>query len=731
MTRLKLKKKIGIVVVLGVLLCSILVSVTRLPTAHASNPQVNIGYYVYALATDGTYIYAASSNSSGFIFPWIYALSPSTLNVVAKGDMDKLWDQGLVPEQIICYNGYLYIIGVADSTGGDIAVAKFSGGAFSEVALLGQSALGMGSQYQFNLEDAAIYNGYLYAVGYSYPEAFGTPVLTLWSVQLSNLAVTSQITTTDCAYYNILINVVGGNLWVTWTGSSYIYEYSTALTEMGSFAFSDTNVGCMVTDGTYIYSISSSSSDYVWAFQVGTSQNQDYNAGTVCQATYPESAVYNNGYLYLASYSADDLMAFSTPGMQLLISESVSATGLDSVILNSAGTELYVGSDNGYVTEIPVSSIPTPTPTAIPTPTPTPTPAPTMTPTLPVMPTTGWVVANGASSVNAVSTSNWEYGSEPFMLIFPEGPDANVQYLNVPVAAVTGFSFQAEDGSSSTYAWMTYTFSDQSTASSSDVLVDSSNYQTFNLGLSGLTGKLPCYNNLNITAITMNYNSQSQSPIYINDVTLSYATPTSSEPFSLGYGGYQVAYVPVSAPAIDIADLSLLASGSGIGDVYVALLFNDGSYVITAPQTFNIIATLTFPIVTTDESAAITTVQVYANDSASQVTINDVSFDYPPTGGQLPPSPTPTPTSTSPPTSGTGGGGLSGILKTISGILKTLTSIWRKIPTLLQDLMTAFLVLMILLLLAAAANRRDKNKRTSRPRPNLRAIGSTREIFSC
>jgi hypothetical protein len=572
----------------------------------------------------------------------------------------------------------------------------------------------MNSAYNYYVADEQEYNGYLYVVGDCNSAAFGTLYLTLWAINLSNMAVTDQVTSIAVGSATVtpeLINVVNGNLWVTFPGSSYIYEYSSALTQMGSFAFSDTSAGCMVTDGTYIYSVSSSSSsDYVWTFQAGTGQNQDYNEGVACQANYPQSAVYNNGYLYLTSYSDDDIVAFSTSGMQLLISESVTATGLDSVILNNAGSELYVGSDNGYVTEIPVSSIPTPAPTATPTPTPTPTttPTPTMTPILPVMPTNGWTVANGASSINAVSTTGWEYGSEPFMLVFPEGPVANTYNVNIRVAAITGFSFEAEDGSSSTYIWVTYTFSDQSTASSSDVLVDSSNYQTFNLGLSGLTGKWPCYSNLNVTAITMSYSSGSESPVYINDVTLSYATPTSSEPFSLGYGGYQVGYVSVSAPAVDVADLSVEASGSGVGNVYVALLFNDGSYVISPSQTFSGTEVLLFPIVTIDEGATITTVQVYANDSASPVTISSVSFDYPATGGRTPQT-TPVPTSTSTPTGGK--------MPSLPSIWKTLTSVWRKIPTLLQDLMTAFLVLMILLLFAAAAGRRDKkHKKTSRPR---------------
>ena len=90
------------------------------------------------------------------------------------------------------------------------------------------------------------------------------------------------------------------------------------------------------------------------------------------------------------------------------------------------------------------------------------------------------------------------------------------------------------------------------------------------------------------------------------------------------------------------------------------------------------------------------------------------------TGGKLPTTqPTPTPTSSTSSTSNSTNPIQKlwgGFVSTVSKLSSTLSSIWRKIPTLLQDLMTAFLVLMILLLFAAAANRRDKNKRTSRPR---------------
>jgi hypothetical protein len=400
--------------------------------------------------------------------------------------------------------------------------------------------------------------------------------------------------------------------------------------------------------------------------------------------------------VFLAAYATNNVLSFSSPGGSLVASQSVSASDLDSLLLNNAGTELYVGSDDGFVTEVAVSSLTAPSPT--------PTPVP--------------VNVNSFSdsfSSGTINSAVW----------------TTVGTVSIETQRVVGSNY----GCTCSY----------NGAGSNNYLQHSgmdTNSETFSTAFYFTSLTLPSSDNFYGVGI-METIGDVQNPYFSFEIQT--APSIAAHPgetiwgLSVWGGGSIMAGEPIDAgqwslnPAVNTwYNITLVFSNVGSNVNYVFILINATQvYALNIGQwtTINDITGIRVGVMDlggngqwnfgtgvsmTEDFDAVNDPQPGSSSGGSGGTSTGGGG-----GGSTLPSPSPTSSTPTPePTH----------LK-LPNIWNILTSIWRKIPTLLQDLMTAFLVLMILLLFAAAANRRDKNKRTSHPR--LRTISTFPLLFLC
>jgi hypothetical protein len=394
---------------------------------------------------------------------------------------------------------------------------------------------------------------------------------------------------------------------------------------------------------------------------------------------------YLSGYVFLAAYATNNVLSFSTPSASLVASQSMSASDLDSLLLNNAGTELYVGSDNGYVTEIAVSSLTAPSPT------PTPVPA----------------------NINSVSDS------------FSSGIINSTIWTTVGTVSIeTQHTVGSNYGCTCSY----------SGAGSNNYLQHSgmdTNSETFSTAFYFTSLTLPSSDNFYGVGI-METIGDVQVPYFSFEIQT--APSIAAHPgetiwgLSVWGGGSIMAGEPIDAgqwnlnPAVNTwYNVTLVFSNVGSNANYVFVLINGIQvYGLNIGQwtTINDITGIRIGamdlggngewnfgtgVSMTEDFDAVNDPQPTGSSGGS----GSGGSGSTGTGGLTPPTPAPSSTPTPSPTP-------YQLVHLPVSIWNILTSIWRKIPTLLQDLMTAFLVLMILLLFAAAANRRDKNKRSKR-----------------